>query len=98
MHTIQQLINLQVTEQNTKIRRKLYGKKIAAKSYKYSAGDHVRISRLHNSFYKCYLQHWSEEIFIIVERKRLSGINLYSISDLLNERLKGFFMKKSCKK
>ena len=79
-------------EQNTKIRRKLYGKKIAVKSYKYSVGDNVRISRLHNSFYKGYLQHRSEEMFTIVERKRLSGINLYSISDLLNERLKGFFL------
>ena len=85
-------------EQNTKIRRKLYGKKIVVKSYKYSAGDHVRISRLHNSCYKGYMQHWSEEIFIIVERKRLSGINLYSISDLLNERLKGFFYEEELQK
>ena len=78
-------------EKNTKIRRKLYGKKISVKSYKYSVGDNVRISRLHNVFYKGYLQHWSEEIFTIVGRKRLSGVNLYSLSDLLSEKLKGHF-------
>jgi len=44
------------------------------------------------------LQHWSDEIFKIVERKRLSGINLYSISDLLNERLKGFFYEEELQK
>ena len=85
-------------EQNTKIRRKLYGKKLAVKSYKYGVGDHVRISRLHNSFYKGYMQHWSQEIFIIVERKRLSGINLYSINDLLGEKLKGHFYEPELQK
>ena len=54
-------------------------------------GDHIRISRLHTPFYKGYMQHWSQEIFIIAARKRLSGINLYSISDLLGEKLKGYF-------
>jgi hypothetical protein len=85
-------------EQNIKLRRKLYGKKNSCKNYKYNVNDNVRISRLHNLFYKGYLQHWSEEIFTVVGRKRLSGVNLYSLSDLLKERLKGFFMKRSCKK
>ena len=77
--------------QNTKIRRKLYGKKMVAKSYKYDLGDNVRISRLHSVFYKGYLQQWSDEIFKIVGRKRLSDVNLYSLSDLLGEKLKGYF-------
>ena len=76
---------------NTKIRRKLYGKKIALKRYKYDLDDNVRISRLHNVFYKGYLQQWSDEIYKIVGRKRITGVNLYSISDLLGEHLKGHF-------
>ena len=64
---------------------------MAVKSYKYDLDDHVRISRLHGVFYKGYLQHWSDEIFKIVGRKRLSGVNLFSLSDLLGEKLKGHF-------
>jgi hypothetical protein len=85
-------------EQNIKIRRKLYRKKIVVKNYKYNVNDNVRISRLHNLFYKGYLQHWSEEIFTVVERKRLSGVNLYSLSDLLKEGLKGFFYEEELQK
>jgi 2-hydroxychromene-2-carboxylate isomerase len=76
---------------NTKIRRRLYSKKIVEKSYKYSLNDFVRISSLHNVFYKGYLSQWSEEIFKIIDKKRFSGKNLYKVEDLLGEQISGFF-------
>ena len=73
-----------------KNRRKLYSKRIVKKSYKYNINDYVRLSSLHNIFYKGYLSQWSEEIFRIIDRNNFSNKNLYKVEDLLGEEIKGF--------
>ena len=42
-------------------------------------------------FYKGYLPKWSEEVFKVIGRKRLSGKNLYKVADLLEEEITGHF-------
>ena len=66
-------INVRVIDQ-TKIRRHLYGAKekakIRSKKYKYMVGDLVRISKERLVFGKGYLPNWTEEIFLVYDRKR----------------------------
>jgi hypothetical protein len=84
-------INSSTHLKNIKIRRKLYSEKNIRKPYKYSIGNHVRLSSLHNVFHKGYLTQWSEEIFKIISRRRFSDKNLYKVIDLMGEEISGYF-------
>lgn len=61
------------------------------KSYKFSVGDQVRISHLKYLFQRDYHQKWTEEIFKVTNRIRKEGFNLYTLSDLINESVDGYF-------
>ena len=58
--------------------------------FKYSVGDHVRISRNKGPFEKGYTDNWSEEHFTIFERLGRKP-PAYRLRDLAGEDLKGVF-------
>ena len=69
------------------IRQRLYGKEKSVKSYKYQIVYHVRISKAKGQFKKGYLPNWTEEVFIITERKRLGTESVYIIKDLNDKQI-----------
>ena len=64
---------------------------------KFTAGDHVRISKYKNIFAKGYVPNWSEEIFVIKKVKN-SVPWTYVINDLNNEEIIGSFYEKELQK
>ena len=76
------------------IRQRLYGvtkkKRHRAKTYKYEVGAWVRISKQRLTFDKGYLPKWSEEIFVIRERRRQHE-PVYYLRDLNGENVTGTF-------
>ena len=76
------------------IRQRLYGDKKQAlhrkKKYKYNVGDMVRISKQRLTFSKGYLPNWSEEIFVIRER-RIQREPVYYLRDFKGELVTGAF-------
>lgn len=61
------------------------------KTYTLKVGDQVRISHLKYTFQRDYHQKWTEEIFIITNRLRREGFNLYMLKDLMDETVDGYF-------
>lgn len=58
------------------------------KNYKFDIGDHVRLTSGRNIFRKGYESGWTEEIFrIVAQHPRQQPV--YSIEDLLGERIEG---------
>ena len=57
---------------------------------KFSVGDKVRISKKKKTFEKGYTSRWTEEIFTIIEVKRMSPVT-YKIADLNGEEITGTF-------
>ena len=76
------------------IRQRLYGvktkKRLGAKSYKYDIGTHVRISKERLVFDKGYTPNWSEEIFVVRDRRRQRE-PVYLLRDLNGEDVTGIF-------
>ena len=80
------------------IRQRLYGKlnppkKRRAqrkKSYKYMIGDLVRIIKQRLTFARGYLPNWSEEIFIVYNRKNFKE-PFYYLRDFGADGIKGGF-------
>ena len=76
------------------IRQRLYGsglrKRRLAKSYKYGIGDVMRISKARRTFRKGYLPNWSEETFIVYDRRNAKE-PLYYLRDYEGEDLQGAF-------
>jgi len=69
----------------------LYGKTIEVPiRYKFSVGDHVRISKTKKIFDKGYLPNWTTEIFVISERLPRRP-PVYRLHDLQGEILGGIF-------
>ena len=58
-----------------------FGKEVNDKDPKFKVGDHVRISKYKNIFYKGFTPNWSEEIFMIKGIKN-TGPWTYVINDL----------------
>ena len=84
------------------IRQRLYGKlkpppkKRRAqrkKSYKYMIGDLVRIIKQRLTFARGYLPNWSEEIFIVYNRKNFKE-PFYYLRDFAGEDIEGGFYEK----
>ena len=85
------------------IRQRLYGKlkpplptKRRAqrkKSYKYMIGDLVRIIKQRLAFARGYLPNWSEEIFIVYNRKNFKE-PFYYLRDFGGEDIEGGFYEK----
>ena len=83
------------------IRQRLYGKlksptKLRTqrkKSYKYMIGDLVRIIKQRLTFARGYLPNWSEEIFIVYNRKNFKE-PFYYLRDFAGEDIEGGFYEK----
>ena len=60
---------------------------------KFEVGDYVRISKYKNTFTKCYVQNWSEEVFVIKKFKNTVP-KTYVISDLNGKEIFGTFYEK----
>ena len=75
------------------IRQRLYGaseKNNRRQAYKYDIGTWVRISKQQQTFSKGYLPSWSEEVFIVRDR-RMQRQPVYYLRDLNGEHLSGAF-------
>ena len=74
------------------IHRRLYGgmRKRSVKKYKYWIGDLVRISKARRVFEKGYLPSWTEETFIIYDRRHTQR-PIYFIRDFEGENIEGAF-------
>ena len=74
-----------------------YNEESNEKDPKFKVGDHVRISEYKNIFAKGYAPNWSEEIFVIRQRKNTVPWT-YVISDLNGEEIVGSFYEKELQK
>ena len=73
------------------IRQRLYSTtKKESRVYKYDIGTWVRISKQLQTFSKGYLPNWSEEIFIVRDR-RMQRQAVYYLGDLNGEHISGSF-------
>ena len=73
------------------IRQRLYSTtKKESHVYKYDIGTWVRISKQLQTFSKGYLPNWSEEIFIVRDR-RMQRQPVYYLRDLNGEHISGSF-------
>ena len=81
------------------IRRRLYGgmRKRSVKKYKYWIGDLVRISKARRVFEKGYLPSWTEETFIIYDRRHTQR-PIYFIRDFEGENIEGAFYEEELQK
>ena len=79
-------------ENELKVWRNLYAEHLEIHDInpKFSVGDKVRISKKKKTFEKEYTTRWTEEIFMIVEVKRMSPVT-YKIADLNGEEIRGTF-------
>ena len=86
------------------IRQRLYAKRVKSnqsklhqqtdkKRYKYMVGDLVRITKQRLTFARGYLPNWSEEIFIVFNRKKYKE-PLYYLRDFNGEDIDGGFYEK----
>lgn len=81
------------------IRQHLYGvkekdkKNTKSKNYKYMIGDNVRIIKTRLTFHRGYHQNWSNEIFIIYDRKHFRE-TIYYLQDYNGEKIQGGFYEK----
>lgn len=91
-HRSIQMKPVQVNKKNAfQVWMNLYGKKsIQTHQPKLKVGQLVRISKNKGVFEKGYESNWSEEVFKIVDTHRFPQ-PLYSLKDLNNEPIDGFF-------
>ena len=81
--------------------KKMYvdtAKKVKKIKFKFKIGDQVRISHLKYQFQRDYHQKWTEEYFMIFERMRKNGKNMYKLKDLLYESISGHFYENELQK
>ena len=62
--------------------------------FKLNIGDNVRISHLKRPFQRDYQQKWTEEIFIITDRRLSQEIPVYKLKDMMNDPVIGSFYEK----
>ena len=74
-----------------------YNEESNEKDPKFKIGDHVRISKVKNVFAEGYTPNWSEEIFI-VKNKKITVPWTYVINDLSGEEIVGSFYEKELQK
>jgi hypothetical protein len=59
--------------------------------YKFQIGDEVRLSHIKAPFDREYDQRWTGEIFKVTSRSTRAGLAVYTLEDLLSEKLTGTF-------
>ena len=67
------------------------------KDPKFKIGDHVRISKYKNIFFKGYTPNWREEVFLVNKIQKTVPWT-YFINDLNSEEIKGSFYEKELQK
>lgn len=65
--------------------------KKSTSDFKYKIGEMVRLSYIKKPFQRDYQQKWTEELFKIIKRMTVDGINLYVLTDFANDPVKGSF-------
>ena len=85
-------VNASKKENELRVWRNLYPDHLEKDDIKpeFSVGDEVRISKKKKTFEKGYTTRWREEIFTIIEVKRMSPVT-YRIADLNREEISGTF-------
>jgi len=77
-------------ENESIVRKNLYGREFTFRKPKYSIGDKVRLSTYKNQFRKGYKQNYTTEIFTISGVfKDINGVPYYHIKDYNQEEIKG---------
>ena len=59
--------------------------------FKFRPGDHVRIPHVSTVFGREWSARWTEEVFVVSDRFRRQGINMYKVEDEDNEPVYGTF-------
>ena len=67
-------------------------------SFKFKAGDRVRITHLRNPFSREYDQRWSGEVFTVAKRFRRGGIPIYRLKDYDGDDISGGFYQQELQK
>ncbi|KAK3108623.1 hypothetical protein FSP39_011981 [Pinctada imbricata] len=71
---------------------KIKGKKSKPTPYRFKIGDQVRITHLKRVFQREYDQTYTEEVFIVRDRRRSQeGIPIYRLKDMMDEPIQGSF-------
>ena len=100
-HTVHRTIGIppaEVTWANqTTVSKRLYGRKGPNKSYKFSPGDRVRLSKAKRTFKKGYLPNWTEELFMVVKCIETRP-PVYLVKDDRGEILEGTFYAEELQK
>ena len=68
------------------------------KRYKFKVGDYVRLSHMKHTFQRDYQEKWTEEIFIVIQRKYRSGIPVYKVTDYAKDSIDGTFYQSELQK
>ena len=66
-------------------------RKQVKKTFKFSIGDHVRLSHIRTKFSRGYHANWSSEVFTITDRFVRDSIPLYKVKDYSSELVQGTF-------
>lgn len=68
-------------------------KKPYAMNYKYAINDVVSISKLRSTFHRGWHENFTNELFVVVERRVKQGLPLYKIKDMNNTVIAGSFQE-----
>ena len=68
------------------------------KTFAFKTGDKVRISHLKYTFQRDYHQKWTQELFIVAERRRKGVHKLYKLVDQMQEEVVGHFYETELQK
>jgi hypothetical protein len=80
------------------VSKRLYGRKGPKKSFKFSPGDRVRLSKTKRTFKKGYLPNWTEELFTVVVKCIETSPPVYLVKDDHGEILEGTFYAEELQK
>jgi hypothetical protein len=94
----EQYIDTLKVKKKIKIKDEVQKHKKIGKRYKYKIGDYVRLSHLRQPFQRDYQEKWTEEIFIIKERKYRAGIPVYKVTDYDKDPVQGTFYQSELQK
>jgi hypothetical protein len=80
------------------VKKEKSGKRKSYKRYKFKIGDYIRLSHVRRPFQRDYQEKWTEELFIIKERKYRAGIPVYKITDYDKDPIEGTFYESELQK
>jgi hypothetical protein len=75
----------------------LPGQRETSKAFRYAVGDCVRLTRRKGVFGRGYVQQWTKELFLVVDRKFVQ-VPTYTVKDLFGNVIRGFFYESEVQK